>query len=73
MCSDTNTSKQASKNYCLMLIFSEHTIGHFLQMFPDIGHASKTEKKLDSKKLNLFDKIINNEAPECLFENLTMI
>jgi hypothetical protein len=26
-----------------------------------------------AKKLNLFDKIINNEAPECLFENLTMI
>jgi hypothetical protein len=48
MCSDTNTSKQASKNYCLMFIFSEHAIGHFLQMFPDIGHASKTEKRQDS-------------------------
>ena len=48
MCSDTNTSKKASKNYCLMFIFSEYAIGYFLHMFPDIGHASKTEKRLDS-------------------------
>ena len=44
MFSDTNTSKQANKIYCVMFRFSENAIGHFLQMFSDFGHDIKTEK-----------------------------
>ena len=47
MFSDTNTSKQANKNYCLMFIISVHAIGHFLQMLTDFGHDNKSEKQLD--------------------------
>ena len=44
MFSDTNTCKQASKNYCLMFIFSEHASGYFLQMLSDFDHDCKTKK-----------------------------
>jgi hypothetical protein len=30
-----------------MFIFSEHVIGHFLQMWSGFAHDNKTEKQLD--------------------------
>ena len=53
MFSDTNTSKQANTNYCLMLIFSEHAMRRFLQMLSDVVRDIKTEKQLDCMRKDL--------------------